>query len=328
MSSSQKANVDVPTLPETHSGIPPFLLEKAKVVKQQILEQDTKPQNKRRRSLAVPQGIERDDFVKALVDLQDQLGAEHVEINDKPLQDGCVEEVQTIVRWANKHRIPIFPISMGRNLGYGGRPRVRGSVTIDLGKRMNKILDLNAEDYTCLVEPGVSFYALYEEVKNRGCWTSFGLTRPTSAMYTFPNEEDLAPLIDIIRPLRIALTSKTALAPFPNTPISPSLIHTTAAQYPTGDYTWAYYGMTYGPPLIRAHKLALIDREFRRIPGARRIDPSTLPEDEYFWARDRVARGVPDIQDLCWLNWVPNGGHVAFSPVAGTYNWGGGVDEV
>lgn len=25
------------------------------------------------------------------------------------------EEVQKIVHWANKHRIPIFPISMGRN---------------------------------------------------------------------------------------------------------------------------------------------------------------------------------------------------------------------
>ena len=54
-------------------------------------------------------------------------------------------------------------------MGYGGAaPRVRGSVTIDLGRRMNKILDINPEDYTCLVEPGVSFYALYEALKERG----------------------------------------------------------------------------------------------------------------------------------------------------------------
>lgn len=33
---------------------------------------------------------------------------------------------------------------------------------------MNKILDISPEDYTCLVEPGVSYYALYEEVKARG----------------------------------------------------------------------------------------------------------------------------------------------------------------
>lgn len=28
---------------------------------------------------------------------------------------GSTEEVQKVVRWANKHLIPIFPISMGRN---------------------------------------------------------------------------------------------------------------------------------------------------------------------------------------------------------------------
>jgi FAD/FMN-containing dehydrogenase len=28
---------------------------------------------------------------------------------------GSTEEVQQVVQWANKHRIPVFPISMGRN---------------------------------------------------------------------------------------------------------------------------------------------------------------------------------------------------------------------
>jgi FAD/FMN-containing dehydrogenase len=32
-------------------------------------------------------------------------------------------EVQAIVRWANKHKIPVYPISIGRNLGYGGAAR-------------------------------------------------------------------------------------------------------------------------------------------------------------------------------------------------------------
>lgn len=51
-------------------------------------------------------------------------------------------------------------------VGYGGAaPRVRGGVIIDLGRRMNKILDISAEDYTCLVEPGVSYFALYDEVQ-------------------------------------------------------------------------------------------------------------------------------------------------------------------
>ncbi|KAH0835105.1 hypothetical protein FOPE_04137 [Fonsecaea pedrosoi] len=54
-------------------------------------------------------------------------------------------------------------------VGYGGAaPRVRGSLTVDLGRRMNKILDIDPDDCTCLVEPGVSFYALYEEIKRKG----------------------------------------------------------------------------------------------------------------------------------------------------------------
>jgi len=39
-------------------------------------------------------------------------------------------EVQFIVRWANKHRIPIYPISIGRNLGYGGAARTSPSIKI------------------------------------------------------------------------------------------------------------------------------------------------------------------------------------------------------
>lgn len=35
---------------------------------------------------------------------------------------GSTEEVQKVVRWANKHLIPIFPISMGRNCKYSPIP--------------------------------------------------------------------------------------------------------------------------------------------------------------------------------------------------------------
>ena len=74
--------------------------------------------------------------------------------------------------------------------------------------------------------------------------------------------------------------------------------------------------MSYGPPHIRKYKLDIIDKAFKKIPGARKIDPSTLPQDEYFWSRDRIAAGVPDLVELLWVNWVPNGAHIAFSPVS------------
>jgi hypothetical protein len=109
---------------------------------------------------------------------------------------------------------------------------------------------------------------------------------------------------------------RTSIHPNNNQPIPSETIQSLAAATPLGACTWIYYGTAYGPPHIRAHKLALVDSEFRRIPGARKIDPSTLPEDEYFWARDRVASGTPDIHELKWVNWMPNGAHVAFSPVS------------
>lgn len=33
---------------------------------------------------------------------------------------------------------------------------------------MNRILDINPDDCTCLVEPGVTYFALYEEIQARG----------------------------------------------------------------------------------------------------------------------------------------------------------------
>lgn len=94
------------------------------------------------------------------------------------------------------------------------------------------------------------------------------------------------------------------------------VIHAAASKTPLGDHTWVYYGMSYGPAHIRTHKLSLIDAEFRKVAGARRIDAATLPADEYFWSRDRIASGRPDVAELRWVQWVPNGAHVAFSPVS------------
>jgi 4-cresol dehydrogenase (hydroxylating) len=72
-----------------------------------------------------------------------------------------VEEVQEVVRIANRYKVPLHPISTGRNLGYGGSaPTVSGSIVVDL-KRMNRILEVNEEEAYVLLEPGVSFFELY-----------------------------------------------------------------------------------------------------------------------------------------------------------------------
>ncbi|OAA59578.1 FAD-binding, type 2 [Niveomyces insectorum RCEF 264] len=95
-------------------------------------------------------------------------------------------DVQVVVRWANRHvvhdnndngndreregdgrhGIPLYPISMGRNLGYGGAaPRVPGGVVLDLGRRMHAIVDLDGANASCVVEPGVTYFALYDAVQ-------------------------------------------------------------------------------------------------------------------------------------------------------------------
>ncbi|WP_447902535.1 FAD-binding oxidoreductase [Pseudomonas serbica] len=81
---------------------------------------------------------------------------------------GSVEEVQAVVRIADKHRIPLYTISTGKNLGYGGSaPNHGGSVVLDL-KRMNRIIEVNESNGYAIVEPGVSYFDLYNYIQERG----------------------------------------------------------------------------------------------------------------------------------------------------------------
>jgi len=81
---------------------------------------------------------------------------------------GSVEEVQAVLRAANARGIPVYPISTGRNLGYGGAaPVYSGSVVIDL-KRMNRVLEVNEDTCSCLVEPGVSYFDMYRHLRESG----------------------------------------------------------------------------------------------------------------------------------------------------------------
>ncbi|KAL9562771.1 hypothetical protein ACKAV7_012957 [Fusarium commune] len=83
------------------------------------------------------------------------------------VRPASVEEVQQVLRLANRFSVPLWTLSRGRNLGYGGSaPAVAGSVVLDL-HRMNRIVEVNEADAYAIVEPGVSFFDLYEEIKRR-----------------------------------------------------------------------------------------------------------------------------------------------------------------
>lgn len=79
-----------------------------------------------------------------------------------------VEQVSAIVKIAGKYKAPLFPISTGKNYGYGGpSPNVTGSVVLDL-KRMNQVLEVDDKRNFALVEPGVSYFDLYRYIEERG----------------------------------------------------------------------------------------------------------------------------------------------------------------
>jgi len=79
-----------------------------------------------------------------------------------------VEQVQAVVRIAARYKAPLFPISTGKNFGYGGpSPNVTGSIVLDL-KRLNRVLEVDDKRHFALVEPGVSYFDLYRRIQEKG----------------------------------------------------------------------------------------------------------------------------------------------------------------
>jgi 4-cresol dehydrogenase (hydroxylating) len=72
------------------------------------------------------------------------------------IRPSCQEEVIAAVKVAAKHRVPLYPVSRGRNWGYGDScPITAGNVILDLS-RMDRILDVDVKLGTAVVEPGVT----------------------------------------------------------------------------------------------------------------------------------------------------------------------------
>ncbi|WP_336980619.1 FAD-binding oxidoreductase [Altererythrobacter fulvus] len=95
-------------------------------------------------------------------------GEEDERIASAAVAPKTVEEVQAVVRSANARGIPLYPVSTGRNLGYGGSaPVYSGSVVLDL-KRMDRIIEVSEGNASCLVEPGVSYFDMYRHLQETG----------------------------------------------------------------------------------------------------------------------------------------------------------------
>nr|WP_067297936.1 FAD-binding oxidoreductase [Marinobacterium profundum] len=82
------------------------------------------------------------------------------------------EQVQDIVRIATQCETPLYPISTGKNLGYGSAvPTANGCVLIDL-RAMNRILKFDKDLAYVTLEPGVTQQQLYDFLlaEKSGLW--------------------------------------------------------------------------------------------------------------------------------------------------------------
>jgi 4-cresol dehydrogenase (hydroxylating) len=94
------------------------------------------------------------------------------------------EEVQAVVRVAAKHRVPLHPISRGKNWGYGDKcAAVSGAAVVDLS-RMDRILEVNTELAYTVIEPGVSQQALHDYLREHqtGLWLDCTGAGPDSSI--------------------------------------------------------------------------------------------------------------------------------------------------
>ena len=150
-------------------------------------------------------------------------------------------------------------------------------------------------------------------------------------LVTFPNEEDIEPLTEIIRPLKLAML-------IPNAAVSVELnleasVAVTKAQYYTGTGPmpdsarrkmmadlnvgmWNFYAALYGPEKLMDAQWQILEESFRQIKGARFFFEKDRGQEAAFGYRAKLMRGIPNMTEFSILNWVPNGAHVGFSPMA------------
>ena len=77
-------------------------------------------------------------------------------------------QIQECLKIANQYNIPLYPISSGKNWGYGSRvPVSDGCVLLDLA-RLERIVDFNEELAYVTVEPGVTQRKLYQFLQKQG----------------------------------------------------------------------------------------------------------------------------------------------------------------
>ena len=77
------------------------------------------------------------------------------------------DQVVALVKLANRHGLTLYPLSRGKNFGYGTAQGTRpGQVIVDLS-RMNKIIAINEALGYAILQPGVTQQQLYDYLQEK-----------------------------------------------------------------------------------------------------------------------------------------------------------------
>ncbi|MBN9463952.1 MAG: FAD-binding oxidoreductase [Burkholderiales bacterium] len=159
----------------------------------------------------LPRGTPAAAFEKALEELRAIVGREYV-LDDAerlapynkimmPVPDAQhapsaaimpadVEQIQQVMKVLNRHKVPVYTVSTGKNLGYGSAaPVQRGQVVMDL-RRMNRILSVDPDLCTALVEPGVTYQQLYDYLQEKKLPLWFSCPAPSAIAGPLGNAVD------------------------------------------------------------------------------------------------------------------------------------------
>lgn len=137
-------------------------------------------------------------FIESLVSLfnKDQIvmqGSEYDLLARDPAVNACkphafiypesTEQVQTIVKLANRHGVKLWVYSTGKNWGYLNTSLSEDSVVVLLN-RMNKIIHVDQELAYAILEPGVTYEALscFLTENNYALWTDSPGGPPTGSV--------------------------------------------------------------------------------------------------------------------------------------------------
>lgn len=85
-------------------------------------------------------------------------------------------EVDQLVAWANTHKVPLYPISTGKNWGMGSKVPVTNDCIVVNLSRMNRIIEINTTHDYVVLEPGVTQDQLYNYLQDKNLPYIFNVT--------------------------------------------------------------------------------------------------------------------------------------------------------